>query len=258
MDNNLLNKTALVTGGGSGIGKSVCHRLAQSAAKIIVVDLNLEAAQVTAEKIVSDGGQAEAYACDVSSHQQVTSMFETIEQKDRIDIVVNNAGIAHIGNIEACSEADLDRLFNVNVKGVYNIMAAAIPGMKSRQSGNIINLASVASSVGIADRFAYSMTKGAVLTMTLSVAKDYINSGIRCNCVSPARVHTPFVDNFLEQNYPDNKDEMFEALSKSQPIGRMGTPEEVAELIAFLSSDASSFITGTNVPVDGGFVTLNN
>ena len=201
MDNNLLNKTALVTGGGSGIGKSVCHRLAQSAAKIIVVDLNLEAAQVTAEKIVSDGGQAEAYACDVSSHQQVTSMFETIEQKDRIDIVVNNAGIAHIGNIEACSEADLDRLFNVNVKGVYNIMAAAIPGMKSRQSGNIINLASVASSVGIADRFAYSMTKGAVLTMTLSVAKDYINSGIRCNCVSPARVHTPFVDNFLEQNY---------------------------------------------------------
>jgi len=258
MDNNLLNKTALVTGGGSGIGKSVCHRLAQSAAKIIVVDLNLEAAQVTAEKIVSDGGQAEAYACDVSSHQQVTSMFETIEQKDRIDIVVNNAGIAHIGNIEACSEADLDRLFNVNVKGVYNIMAAAIPGMKSRQSGNIINLASVASSVGIADRFAYSMTKGAVLTMTLSVAKDYINCGIRCNCVSPARVHTPFVDNFLEQNYPDNKDEMFEALSKSQPIGRMGTPEEVAELIAFLSSDASSFITGTNVPVDGGFVTLNN
>jgi|TARA_B110000967_G_C18858503_1_gene548575 NAD(P)-dependent dehydrogenase (short-subunit alcohol dehydrogenase family) len=258
MDNNLLNKTALVTGGGSGIGKSVCHRLAQSAAKIIVVDLNLEAAQVTAEKIVNDGGQAEAYACDVSSHQQVTSMFETIEQKDRIDIVVNNAGIAHIGNIEACSEADLDRLFNVNVKGVYNIMAAAIPGMKSRQSGNIINLASVASSVGIADRFAYSMTKGAVLTMTLSVAKDYINCGIRCNCVSPARVHTPFVDNFLEQNYPDNKDEMFEALSKSQPIGRMGTPEEVAELIAFLSSDASSFITGTNVPVDGGFVTLNN
>ena len=258
MDNNLLNKTALVTGGGSGIGKSVCHRLAQSAAKIIVVDLNLEAAQVTAEKIVSDGGQAEAYACDVSSHQQVTSMFETIEQKDRIDIVVNNAGIAHIGNIEACSEADLDRLFNVNVKGVYNIMAAAIPGMKSRQSGNIINLASVASSVGIADRFAYSMTKGAVLTMTLSVAKDYINSGIRCNCVSPARVHTPFVDNFLEQNYPDNTDEMFEALSKSLHIGRMGTPEEVAELIAFLSSDASSFITGTNVPVDGGFVTLNN
>ena len=130
--------------------------------------------------------------------------------------------------------------------------------MKAQKSGVIINMASVASSVGIADRFAYSMTKGAVLTMTYSVAKDYIANGIRCNCISPGRVHTPFVDNFLEKNYADNKEEMFEKLSKSQPIGRMGAPDEIASLVDYLCSDDAAFITGSNFPIDGGFVTLNN
>ncbi len=137
-------------------------------------------------------------------------------------------------------------------------MHAAIASMKEKQSGVIINLASVASSVGIADRFAYSMTKGAVLTMTYSVAKDYLSYGIRCNCIAPGRVHTPFVDNFLAQSYPDNQAEMFEKLSKSQPIGRMGKPEEIAGLVDYLCSDDAAFITGSNFPIDGGFVTLNN
>ena len=151
-----------------------------------------------------------------------------------------------------------DRLLSVNVKGVYNMLSAVVPAMKARGSGVILNIASVTAAVGIADRFAYSATKGAVLTMTYSVAKDYIGHGIRCNSVAPARVHTPFVDNYLNQNYPDNRDEMFEQLSRSQPIGRMGTPDEIAALVAYLCSDEATFVTGCNFPIDGGFVTLNN
>ena len=251
-------KVALVTGGASGIGKSICLRLAQKNIKVLVVDLNLEAAQATVEEIINAGGIAQAYALDVSNNKDVLALFKNINNEHTIDILVNNAGIAHIGNIEQTSEADLDRLYNINVKGVYNCIYGAIEAMKAQKSGVIINMASVASSVGIADRFAYSMTKGAVLTMTYSVAKDYLADGIRCNCISPGRVHTPFVDNFLEKNYADNKAEMFEKLSNSQPIGRMGTPDEIAGLVDYLCSDDAAFITGSNFPIDGGFVTLNN
>jgi len=251
-------KVALITGGASGIGKSICLRLALKKIKILVVDLNLEAAQETADEIINSGGSAEAYAVDVSNNQQILALFKNINEEHTIDILINNAGIAHIGNIEQTSESDLDRLYNINVKGVYNCISGVIDAMKAQEKGIIINMASVASSVGIADRFAYSMTKGAVLTMTYSVAKDYISNGIRCNCISPGRVHTPFVDNFLENNYPDNKEEMFEKLSKTQPIGRMGTPDEIAALVDYLCSDDAAFITGSNFPIDGGFVTLNN
>jgi NAD(P)-dependent dehydrogenase (short-subunit alcohol dehydrogenase family) len=251
-------KIALVTGGASGIGKSICLRLALKKIKVLVVDLNLEAARETVEEINKNGGNAEAYAVDVSNNGQVSALFKNINEEHTIDILINNAGIAHIGNIEQTSESDLDRLYNINVKGVYNCISSTIEAMKAQDSGVIINMASVASSVGIADRFAYSMTKGAVLTMTYSVAKDYIESGIRCNCISPGRVHTPFVDNFLEKNYADNKEDMFEKLSKSQPIGRMGSPDEIAALVDYLCSDDAAFITGSNFPIDGGFVTLNN
>ncbi|GAA4104025.1 SDR family oxidoreductase [Zhongshania borealis] len=258
MTQNLSGKTALVTGGGSGIGESVCLRLAGDGAHVVVVDLNLDAAQRTVIKIEQAGGEASAYECDISQHGQTKEVFAKILEQSAVDILINNAGIAHVGNLESTAEADLDRLYSVNVKGVYNAMSALIGAMKAQKSGVIINLASVASSVGIADRFAYSMTKGAVLTMTYSVAKDYINDGIRCNCIAPGRVHTPFVDNFLEKNYPDTKQEMFEKLSKSQPIGRMGQADEIAGLIAYLCSDQAAFITGSNIPIDGGFVTLNN
>ncbi len=251
-------KIALVTGGASGIGKSICLRLALKKIKVLVVDLNLEAAQETVEEIINNGGNAEAYAVDVSNNRQVLTLFNNINEVHTIDILINNAGVAHIGNIEQTSESDLDRLYNINVKGVYNCISGTIEAMKAQNTGVIINMASVASSVGIADRFAYSMTKGAVLTMTYSVAKDYIANGIRCNCISPGRVHTPFVDNFLEKNYADNKEEMFDKLSKSQPIGRMGAPGEIAALVDYLCSDDAAFITGSNFPIDGGFVTLNN
>lgn len=252
------NKTALVTGGGSGIGRDTCLRLASEGARVLILDLNLELAQQVAEEIGQQGGQAQAYACDISDHQQVQQTFADIQREFNIDILVNNAGIAHVGNIQQTSEQDLDRLYQVNIKGVYNCIYACIEQMKQRQTGVILNLASVASNVAVADRFAYSMTKGAVLTMTYSIAKDYIQYGIRCNCIAPGRVHTPFVDNFLQKNYPDNRDEMFETLSKTQPIGRMGKVQEISALIAFLCSDEAAFITGTNVPIDGGFITLNS
>lgn len=258
MKQNLTDKTALVTGGGSGIGRSICLRLAAAGAHVLVLDLDKQAAEETVVLIQTENGSASAHPCNIADHDNVQQVINDILQDRQIDILINNAGIAHVGNVENTSEADLDRLYQVNVKGVYNAMAAIIPSMKARKSGVIINMASVASSVGIADRFAYSMSKGAVLTMTYSVAKDYVNDGIRCNCIAPGRVHTPFVDNFLDKNYPDNRDEMFDKLSKSQPIGRMGQADEIAGLVAYLCSDEASFITGSNFPIDGGFVTLNN
>ena len=258
MASRLENRTAVVTGGGSGIGYSVCTRLASEGAKVVLLDLDLVAAEKTASEIISTGGSAKAYACDVSDRKMVKSVVDHVLTSTNIDILINNAGIGHVGNLENTSEEDFDRLYNVNVKGIFNMLSAVIPAMKSRQQGVVVNLASIASSVGIEDRFAYSMTKGAVLTMTYSIARDYINDGIRSNCVSPGRVHTPFVDSYLDKNYPDNREEMFEQLSKSQPIGRMAQAEEIAGLIAYLCSDEASFITGTNVPIDGGFVTLNN
>ncbi|MEP1384914.1 MAG: SDR family oxidoreductase [Paraglaciecola sp.] len=250
---------SVVTGGGSGIGYSICKALSSVGHNVMVLDLDEAAANNTALEIVGEGGQAKAYALDVSNQENVNQVFAAlISENGPIDVLVNNAGIGSIGTIEQTSDAELDKVFKVNVKGVYNCSLAAIPSMKDQQKGIIINMASVASSVGIADRFAYSMSKGAVLTMTYSIAKDYIAQGIRCNCVAPGRVHTPFVDGYLEKNYPDNKQEMFETLSKTQPIGRMGKPGEVASLVKFLCSDEAAFITGTNFPVDGGFVTLNN
>ncbi|MGJ7029789.1 SDR family NAD(P)-dependent oxidoreductase [Niabella hirudinis] len=251
----LINKTAVVTGGGSGIGKAVALLFAKAGARVIVADFNKEAGQQTIGEIEAAGGKAEAIFLDVSRQEEVVRAFE---QLPVIDVLVNSAGISHIGKADTTAEADFDRVYSVNVKGVYNTLYAVIPRMKAQGGGVIINMASIASSVGLPDRFAYSMSKGAVLAMTLSVAKDYIGDGIRCNCVSPARVHTPFVDGFLAKNYPGREKEMFEKLSKTQPIGRMAKPEEIAALILYLCSDEAGFITGCDYPIDGGFIKLNN
>lgn len=249
---SLKNKHAVVTGGGSGIGKSIAVLFASQGATVHVLDLTEEASATTLDEIKQAGGQAHAYACNVADEAQVDAVFAAINQ---IDILVNNAGISHIGNIENTSVADMDKVYNVNIKGVFLCTKAALPALK-KKGGAILNLASIASMVGIADRFAYSMSKGAALLMTLSVAKDYINDGIRCNCISPGRVHTPFVDNFLQKNYPGQEEEMFKKLSASQPIGRMGKPSEIAALALYLCSDEAQFITGANYPIDGGFTGL--
>ena len=250
------NKSALVTGGGSGIGRAISKALAAQGAVVHVLDVHLDNCQATVNEITKNGFKASAHSCDVSTQKEIAGIVNEITKNSNLDILINNAGIAHIGNVEATSEADMDRLYQVNIKGVYNCIYACIKSLKEK-GGVIINMASVASTVGISDRFAYSMTKGAVLTMTYSVAKDYLDFGIRCNSISPARVHTPFVDGYLEKNYPDNKEEMFEKLSKTQPIGRMGRPDEIADLVVYLCSDEASFITGTDFPIDGGYIKLN-
>jgi 2-keto-3-deoxy-L-fuconate dehydrogenase len=247
-------KKAAVTGSGSGIGKAVAHLFARQGAEVHVIDLDEESAMTTARQIREENGKAAAKVCDVTSQSQVKEIFDSAA----IDILVNSAGVSHVGNAETTTEADLDRLYNVNVKGVYNCIHAAIPSMKERKRGVILNLASIANNVGLSDRFAYSMSKGAVYAMTLSVARDYIQHGVRCNCISPARVHTPFVDGFIKKNYPGKEQEMFEKLSKSQPIGRMAKPVEIAYLVLYLCSDEASFITGCDYPIDGGFINLNN
>jgi len=251
----LNEKIAVVTGGGSGIGKAVALLFAKQGALVNVIDLNEDACNTTVTEVNKTGGKAFAHVCDVTDQQQVKAIFSKI---GNVDILVNSAGVSHIGNVESTTESDFDRLYNVNVKGVYNCLQAAVSIMKKNKSGVILNLASIANTIGLSDRFAYSMSKGAVYAMTLSVAKDYIHEGIRCNCISPARVHTPFVDDFIKKNYPGKEKEMFEKLSKSQPIGRMARPEEIASLILYLCSDEASFITGCDYPIDGGFIKLNN
>lgn len=252
-------KVAIITGGGSGIGRAIAKLFSQQGAKVYVLEVNTANAQEVIEEIKAESGKAQSIVCNVADQAEVKAAFKRIyENEGSIDILVNNAGIAHVGNVLNTAEEDFDKVFQVNVKGVYNCMQTAVNYMTQQNRGTILNLASVASSVGIKDRFAYSMSKGAVLTMTMSVAKDYIDHNIRCNCISPGRVHTPFVDGFLAKNYPGKEAEMFEKLSKTQPIGRMGTPEEVASLALFLCSNEAAFITGCDYPIDGGFITLNN
>lgn len=255
---SLKNKTAVVTGGGSGIGKAICQTFAEMGAHIHILDMNEKEGLKTAHDISQKGQEAHFYKCDVSNGHEVLAILEKVNAvNNSLDILINNAGIGFVGNIEHTAEADMDRLYNVNIKGVYNCIKGVIPFMKANKSGVIINMASIASTVGLSDRFAYSMTKGAVLTMTYSIAKDYLKHSIRCNSISPARVHTTFVDEFIAKNYPGREKEMFENLSKTQPIGRMGKPHEIANLALYLCSDEAAFVTGTDFPIDGGFIKLN-
>jgi 2-keto-3-deoxy-L-fuconate dehydrogenase len=255
-DFRLDGKVAVVTGGGSGIGRAISLRFAVNGAAVRILDLNQKDAEATSQLIREAGGKGSAHACDVTDQQQVKSTFEELFRSERIHVLVNNAGISHIGTVESTSEEDFERVLRVNVKGFYNCMFAIVGHMKANGGGVILNMASIAGSAGLSDRFAYSMSKGAVIAMTYSVARDYLNHNIRCNCISPARVHTPFVDCYLQKNYPGREREMFERLAKSQPIGRMAEPEEVAALALFLCSDQAAFITGVDYPLDGGFFNL--
>jgi 2-keto-3-deoxy-L-fuconate dehydrogenase len=250
----LTDKKAVITGGGSGIGKAIALLFAKQGAEVHIIELNNESGQAVATEIKSAGARAIVHACNVTDQLQVKQIFEEIGAHN---ILVNNAGIAHVGKADTTSEEDFDRVMNVNVKGVYNCLYASIPLMRQAGGGVIINLCSIANHVGLADRFVYSAAKGAVMAMTMSVAKDYLQDSIRCNSISPARVHTPFVDGFIAKNYPGRETEMFEKLSHSQPIGRMARPDEIASLVLYLCSDEASFITGCDYPIDGGFIKLN-
>jgi NAD(P)-dependent dehydrogenase (short-subunit alcohol dehydrogenase family) len=250
---NLSGKVAVVTGGGSGIGRAISTLFGAQGARVVVMDQDGRAAQATVDAVLAAGGTADAAVCDVGDAGSVTAAFASIvTHAGRLDVLVNNAGIAHVGDIEHTPEADFDRLYRVNVKGVYLCSQAAIPVMVRQGGGVILNMASIVSFIGVAERFAYSMTKGAVLTMTKSVAIDYVKHHVRCNCICPARIHTPFVDGFVKKNFPGREAAVLQELADYQPMGRMGTPEEVAYLALYLCSDEASFVTGQAYPLDGG------
>ena len=251
---SLKEKKAIVTGGGSGIGRAIAVLFAKQGAEVHIVELSEENSKDVLEEIKAIGGKAFAYSCNIANQQEVIA---TVGKIGNFNILVNNAGIAHIGKADNTLESDFDRVINVNVKGVYNCIYAAIPYLRNSGGGVILNMASIAASLGLPDRFVYSTAKGAVISMTLSVARDYIGENIRCNSISPARVHTPFVDGFIAKNYIGKEKEMFEKLSKSQPIGRMAQPTEIAALALYLCSEEASFITGCDYSIDGGFVKLN-
>jgi 2-keto-3-deoxy-L-fuconate dehydrogenase len=243
----LEGKVAIVTGGSSGIGLAIVERFVAHGATVHVFDLN------PCPAVPADA----SHRVDVSEPAAVERAVGDVLARQPVDILVNSAGVSHVGTIEETTETDVDRLFAVNVKGTFHCIQAIIGAMKSRRAGVIVNLASIAASAGLANRFAYSMTKGAVVAMTYSVARDYVSYGIRCVSISPARIHTPFVDGYLAKHYPGREAEMFATLSAVQPVGRMGTPREVADLAVYLCSDEAAFATGTDFPLDGGFLRLH-
>lgn len=249
-------KTAVITGAASGIGNAIARVFSAAGGEVFILDIDPVAAEQAARAIVSEGGKAASFQCDITNQPQVTDVFRAIAAIRPLDVLVNNAGVSHIGSVETTIASDFERVLRVNVQGMFYCLQAGVAAMKER-GGVILNMASVAGSTGLADRFAYSTSKGAVVAMTYSVARDCLKYKIRCNCISPARVHTPFVDSYLKKTYPGREDEMFLALAATQPIGRMGAPEEVAYLALYLCSEQASFVTGVDYPLDGGFVNLH-
>lgn len=248
-------KTAIVTGGASGIGEAISLLFAEQGAQVLIFDVDVTTGHNTCRRIQQAGHQATFVECDITDQAAVDRAVNEVARRcDGLDLLVNNAGIAHVGTVTSTSEDDFDRVMAVNVKGTYNCCRAVIPHMK--RGAAICNIASTVSWFGLAERFAYSTSKGAITALTYSVAKDYVEQGIRCNAVLPGRVHTPFVDGFVAANYPGQETEMLRKLSAFQPIGRMAEPRELAVAVLFLCSDEASFVTGSVHPVDGGTLSL--
>ena len=248
----LQNKTCLVTGAGSGIGAAIAETFARAQAFVYVTDRDEKSGHLTVSRIHEAQGRAEFLSLDVANEESCNQVKTKIESEDRqVDILVNNAGIGHVGTILQTTGADLDRLFAVNVRGVFNVSKAFLPEMIARKNGVIVNMASIGGVVGIRDRLAYCTTKFAVVGLTKSMALDHAKDGIRVNCICPGRVETPFVSARLKE-YPDPK-KAYEEMAATQALGRMGKPEEIASAALYLASDESGFITGTAFLIDGGW-----
>ena len=246
---DLTGKTAVVTGGGSGIGRAIAQRFASAGAQVQVADVNEEGGRETLALITAVRGKAEFFRLDVTDESAVNALAS---QLGAIDILVNNAGIGFVGTIAQTTGADLDRLYGVNVRGVFNLSKAFLPAMLARRRGSIINLASVGGVVGIRDRVAYCVTKFAVVGLTKSMALDHARDGVRVNCICPGRVETPFVQARIKE-YPD-PEKAYREMSATQAIGRMGRPEEIAAAAHYLASDEAALVTGSTLMADGGWV----
>jgi 2-keto-3-deoxy-L-fuconate dehydrogenase len=248
----LTNKTALVTGAGSGIGAAISEMLASAGAHVFVTDRDESSGQATVKRILEQGHSAEFLALDVTNETSCRDCAGAVHlQRLRLDILVNNAGIGHVGTIMQTRGEDLDRLYEVNVRGVFNVTQAFLPGMLKMKAGVIVNLASIGGIVGIRDRLAYCATKFAVVGMTKSMALDHALEGIRVNCICPGRVETPFVSARLKE-YPDPR-KAYEEMAATQALGRMGRPDEIAHAALYLASDEAAFVTGTALMIDGGW-----
>jgi NAD(P)-dependent dehydrogenase (short-subunit alcohol dehydrogenase family) len=244
-------KTAFVTGAGSGIGEATAHALAAAGAMVFVADRDRTGGERVANAIRSGGGEAEFHALDVADEAACGQAAAHVARHGALDVLVNNAGIGHVGTMLQTTGADLDRMYTVNVRGVFNVSKAFIGGMLSRRKGSIVNIASIGGIVGIRDRLAYCTTKFAVVGLTKSMALDHAIDGVRVNCICPARVETPFVSARLKE-YPD-PEAAYREMTATQPVGRMGTPQEIASAVLYLSSDQATFITGSALIIDGGW-----
>jgi NAD(P)-dependent dehydrogenase (short-subunit alcohol dehydrogenase family) len=250
---SLAGKIALVTGAGSGIGAAIAETMAVAGARVFATDRDPATAKATADRIQESGGRADAIPLDVIDEAACTHAVAAVtDAAGRLDILVNNAGVGHVGTLSTTSGADLDRLYQVNVRGVFNVSKAFLPGMLERRRGSIVNMASVAGTVGIRDRLAYATTKFAVVGLTKSMALDHAADGVRVNCICPGRVQTPFVAARLRE-YPD-PERAFREMSATQALGRMGKPEEIAAAALYLASDEAAFVTGSALMIDGGWV----
>jgi 2-keto-3-deoxy-L-fuconate dehydrogenase len=249
-------KIAFVTGAGSGIGEQIARLFAQQGAYVILADIRLDAAEQIAGEIRADGVSARALQLDVAEESQVKAAIEQVAATEgRLDILVNNAGISHVGTILETSLEDWERVMHVNARGIFLCAREGVRQMLTQlpAGGVIINMSSVAATIGVDRRLSYSASKGAVLALTRSIAIDFVTRGIRCNAICPGTVHTPFVENYLARNFAGHEDEVRQQLHARQPIGRMGRADEIAYAALYLASDEAAFVTGSALVIDGGW-----
>ena len=236
-------KVALITGGASGIGRSIVKKFTAAGASAVIVDLD----ETRARELAASATNTQVHVCDITDEVQVRQLFSQFRE---LDILVNCAGIGLVGNVEQTELADFERLFRVNVQGTFLVIRAALPLLIKRH-GSILNIGSVAGIVGIKRRFAYCASKGAIHALTHQLAVDYPTE-IRVNCIAPGTVDTPFVEGYLEKYHRHEKEKVRAELNQRQPLGRLAQPDEIADLAVYISSPAAAFMTGSIVTIDGG------